>query len=106
MSETNLDPSPPARELKKRPLRYKPTPGVYAFLDPRPNARRFAAKHAGLVLNQSFKGCALIFTPNEPPEVGAIVKLKLGPLDPVLAEIRWADALRDGAYAVGLLLMI
>ncbi len=104
MSDASAD--PPVKSQKKRPLRYKPSAGVYAFLDPRPNARRFSAKFAGLVLNQSFKGCALIFTPTEAPEIGAIVKLKLGPLDPVLAEIRWVDELRDGAYAVGLLLMI
>ena len=90
---------------KRRPVRFPPAPGVYAFVDPRPNARRFVAQFACLVVNQSLRGCALVAIPTEKFEKGALVKVKLGPLSPVLAEVRWTEKLDQTVYKVGLLFL-
>ena len=90
----------------RRETRFKPESGVYAFVDARPNARKFMPNYAGLVINQSYKGCSIVVIPEATPELGSLIKVKLGPLAPILAEIRWFEKLdKDGVYKLGLLFM-
>lgn len=89
----------------KRPIRFKPQDGVYAFIDTRPNARRFSPQIACLVSNQSTKGFALVQIPKEAPEVGALIRVKVGPLCPLLAEVRWFEQLDERVFKVGYLFL-
>lgn len=90
--------------VKRKPVRFKPQKGVYAFVDPKPKlgVKKFSPKYAGLVLNQSFRGCALVIAHEKMPPVGDLIRVKLGPLEPLFGEVRWAQMIDQNVFKIGI----
>ncbi|HEX6241372.1 MAG TPA: hypothetical protein VFZ61_10780, partial [Polyangiales bacterium] len=77
------------RERRRRNVRYKAEPSHYAQLDFRPGPATFDSQLAALILDHSFHGCCLIAVRDPRLMVGATLRLKLGVLDPLDAELKW-----------------
>lgn len=93
--------SPSSAPVKTRSVRFKPFKGVYAFVELSPRKQKFAADIAGIVFDQSFRGCSLILQLDVEPKPDQLMRLKLGPLKPLLAQVRWIRALDKGIYKIG-----
>jgi hypothetical protein len=93
--------SPPEEHGKRKSARFRQK-NVYAFIDPSPLAQVFTAQFPCLVLNQSFRGAALIAIFDAPPQESSCLRVKVGPLAPLLAQVRWVRLISEHVYAFGL----
>lgn len=65
----------------------------------------FRPTSVGLIMEESFGGCSLVFLDKardpKPLKSGSQVILKVGKLDPILAEIRWRQEVAPQVVQVG-----
>lgn len=89
------------KEVKPRKsLRYKPDPKTVAYLDFKVS-KNFAPQFAGLVINESFSGCALIIITDLPIKKGAKLKIKVGELAMMKAKVAWVRILEENILKLG-----
>ncbi len=89
------------RKTKKRSVRFPPDPGTLAVVtistsDEVPRAL------FGLVLNESFTGCAVVLMTNLVVKEDMKCKCRIGELGEVKATVRWAKMLDQELVKVGL----
>jgi len=93
----------PVPKQRRRKIRYRPAAGTLARIDARAAADAFAPKLVGLVVNQSYTGCAVVTVETKPTlSVGARCLVAVGPLVPMWAEVRWQVPVDDGVWKIGL----
>ncbi|HEX6243304.1 MAG TPA: hypothetical protein VFZ61_20460 [Polyangiales bacterium] len=97
-----MDRDPLERAQRRRNVRYKADPSEHAQLDFRLGPAAFAGQLAALILDHSFHGCCLVAVRDQRLVVGARLRLKLGVLDPLDAQLRWAREVGDELVRVGL----
>ncbi len=85
--------------------RYPAATHMTAFLDPAKNAKKFTPAIAGLVINESAKGCALVIRTTESLQTGDTCVIKLGTLDPFFAEVRWRTQLDAETIKIGVMFL-
>jgi hypothetical protein len=90
------------REPRRKNVRYKADPSDCAQLDFRPGPEPFEVQLVALILDHSFHGCCLVTLRDERLVVGASLKLKLGVLDPLEAQLKWVRAIGEDLLRVGL----
>lgn len=86
-------------------LRYKPDPQSVALIDLKANGREFKPTITAIIMNESYSGCAVVFANNEIIKKGAKIKIKIGPLDIMKAEVAWVKVLEENIQKVGVLLL-
>ena len=84
-----------------RGVRFPPDPKTLAQLDVEGSAE-FKPSLYGLVLNESYQGCALILLKDERISAGAPLRVQVGQLAPMRAEVRWHKELDDQVVKIGL----
>jgi hypothetical protein len=86
-------------------LRYQPDPQAVALIDLKANGREFKPTITAIILNESYSGCAIVFSDNEIVKKGTKVKIKIGPLEIMKAEVAWVKVLEENIQKVGVLLL-
>lgn len=89
----------------RRFLRYQPDPATIALIDVKFSGREFNPTITAIILNESHTGCAIVFADNEILKKGAKVKVKIGSLEIMKAEVAWNKVLEENIQKVGLLLL-
>ena len=80
----------PAKTVKKRNfIRFPSDVGAQAFILTDSNGVTLKTPLPALVVEESFKGCSIVALKSADFHEGAQFKVKVGRLDPLLAEIRW-----------------
>lgn len=85
----------------RKALRYKPDPKTVAYLDFKVS-KNFTPQFAGLVINESFTGCALIIITDLPIKKGAKLKAKVGDLAMMKAKVAWVRILEENILKLGI----
>ena len=88
-------------KTRRKNVRYKAEPSHHAQLDFRPDADEFESQLAALILDHSFHGCCLVAVRDPRLTLGASLRLKLGTLDPLHAQLKWLREVGDDLLRVG-----
>lgn len=81
--------------------RYKPDPMAQAQFDVKNRRGKFCPTHNLLLLSESFKGCGGVISADIEIQVGDLVTLKVGELEPFDAEVRWIEKLDPQVFKIG-----
>lgn len=98
---TNSQKISKAKKLIKRPTRFVPDPMTVALIDYEMGAE-FNPFSAGIVDNESYGGCAIVLSTNNQIHSGQKIKIKVGHLDPMMANIVWVKKIKEKIYRVGI----
>lgn len=79
--------------------RFNPDKGAVAWIDLKGEGKGFKPTLPGLILNESFSGCAVIILDSSKLEKGDIVKVQAGKLPVLRAEVRWKKKSKGGQIA-------
>jgi hypothetical protein len=90
---------------KRSGVRFFSDPGTFALIDIKPKKKDFNPEFRALVVTESFKGCSLVIVNALLFVKGDKVKIKVGDLSPLVAEIRWSVELDDGIQKLGLMFL-
>lgn len=90
-----------AKSVKRFPIRFKPDPLTVALIDHN-NSKEFSPQHVGLVINESYTGCAIILAADLEFKKGAKIKIKVGQLSEMKANIVWVKNLEENIYKLGI----
>ena len=89
----------------RRFLRYQPDPQSIALIDTKATGREFKPTITAIILNESYSGCAIVFADNEIFKKGSKIKIKIGPLEIMKAEVAWCKVLEENIQKVGIRLV-
>lgn len=89
------------KQNPKRPIRFKSEPMTLGYIDV-VSTNTFNPQVVGIVLNESYTGCALILASDSKFKINQEVKIKVGKLDPMKASIIWLKTLDENIYKVGI----
>ncbi len=87
---------------KRRSIRFPPEFGTFVQIDLRSDGTEFNPTIAGMVLNESAKGCGAVVVKTLKLQEGQKVKAAVGKLSPLLAEIKWVQELDSQVLKIGL----
>ncbi len=85
-----------------RSTRFQPDPLDHALIDFNSGSQPFHAAAVGIILNESYSGCALVFRTTETLKQGQIIRVQVGRLGMMSAQIIWAQVLEENLLKVGL----
>lgn len=85
----------------KRSIRFKAEPMTLGYLDLEP-AKTFKPQLVGIVLNESYTGCAVILASDDKLNNKQQLKIKVGNLEPINASIIWVKTLDENIHKVGI----
>lgn len=88
---------------KRQSVRFKPDADEIAQVELELRNGPFRPSTWGLVFEEAAKGCGLVILIKEAPQVGQVVRVKVGKLSPLRAEVRWVKALDSEIYRIGLM---
>jgi hypothetical protein len=89
----------------RKSIRFKPDPLTVALLDLKPKAQTFNPSLVGLVINESYSGCAILLATDLKLKKETKVNIKVGNLSPLKAEIVWLKTLEENIHKVGIRLL-
>lgn len=84
-----------------RALRFQPDPLDYALIDFSEGGLSFNPQAVALIANESYAGCALIFKFTEAAKSEGKIKVKVGRLAIMEAEVVWLKALDGSLLQMG-----
>lgn len=84
----------------QRQTRFQPDPTTGALIDFK-LTKVFNPTVLGIVVNESLSGCSLILATDEIVSRGTKIKLKIGELAPLQAQIVWSKNLEENIYKIG-----
>jgi hypothetical protein len=87
--------------MKRKSVRFKPDIGSYALIDVNVRQKAFNPNMQGLIINESYTGCALVVISETAPKTGVYFRIKVGELNPMKAKVAWAKLLEENIYKVG-----
>jgi hypothetical protein len=82
-------------------IRFKPDDNALALIDLKTTGKDFTPSISALILNESFSGCALVLASNDIIKTGTKIKIKIGNLSVMKAEIVWSKVLEENIQKVG-----
>ena len=89
-------------ETRRRYLRFPPEPAEYAQIDKRVDAETFEFQYVALIVEESpLGGCGLAMLDWVGLEVGDMCRVRLGNLEPLIAEIIWRKPLEGAIIRYG-----
>lgn len=88
----------------RKAIRFQPDPLTIATLDFK-GGKEFRPTLIGLVLNESYTGCAIVLATDEPLKKDLKLKIKVGALSPLKAQIAWIKNLEENIHKVGIRLL-
>lgn len=91
-------------KVKRAPIRYKPDPMTIAHIDFE-NAKEFKPSCVGIVINESYSGCSVVISTDIEIKRGDKVKIKIGELSAMKANVAWVKELEENIYKLGIQLL-
>lgn len=88
----------------RKATRYKPDPMTLGYLD-LDGGKTFKPTLVGIVINESYSGCAAVVASDLVLKVGQKIRAKIGALDPMKAEIIWTKVLEENIQKIGIKLL-
>jgi len=85
-----------------RSTRFQPAPLDHALIDLRNSPSDFQASAVGIILNESYTGCALVFKTTETLQHNQVIQVQVGRLGVMPAKVVWVKALDENLIKVGL----
>lgn len=85
-----------------RRIRFQPDPLDHALIDFQNEAGKFSPTAVGLILNESFAGCALVIKTTNLLNKDQELKVQVGKLEPLSAKVVWVKALDESLVKVGI----
>ncbi len=91
---------------RRKNIRFRPEPLVYALIDKVPEQESFHPELIGLIVNESYGGCELAILLESSINEGDRVKITLGESGILKAQVSWQIILDDRISRVGLKYLI
>lgn len=88
----------------RRSVRFQPDPMAVAQVDFKVS-KDFKPTLVGIVLNESYTGCALVVASDEILKKGRKLKVKVGALSALKGEIAWVKTLEENIQKIGIKLL-
>lgn len=85
-----------------RAVRFQPDPLDHALVDFKSEREPFQAAAVGMILNESYTGCALVLKTTEAVRPDLIIKVQVGKLSPLMARIVWVKVLDHNLIKAGI----
>ncbi|MCK6597738.1 MAG: hypothetical protein L6Q37_05190 [Bdellovibrionaceae bacterium] len=86
-------------------LRFQPDENTLALIDLKFSTKEFKPSISGLILNESYSGCAIVVASDVILKLGSKVKIKIGNLHVMKAEVVWAKILEENIQKIGIKLL-
>lgn len=87
----------------RKHIRFSPDPTDYIKIDTQPSRSSFKAEYVGLIIDEApMGGCGMACLNSIPLQVGDIVALQVGRLEPLRSEIVWVRDLDDKIRRFGI----
>lgn len=90
------------KKTKRKNIRFTPDIGDYAVLLVENKKTEKISPHLALLVEESYKGCQIAVNSYLAPKVGSIIRIKVGKIDPCMAEVKWTKKLSSKVTAVGM----
>lgn len=94
--------TPNKRAKKRKYVRFAAEVGMQAFVLSDDEGKKLKTPLPALVVEESYKGCSLVVLKSSLYHEGAQLKIKVGELDPMMAEIRWIKTFDGKVCSLGL----
>jgi len=88
---------------KRRYTRFNPDNTTLAFIDLNPKTKSFKPNLTALVLQESHGGCCIAVSKTNDLTEGSEIKIKVGNVAPLNAQIRWIKKMDPLVYSVGIM---
>lgn len=92
-----------AKKSPRRWTRYSADPMTFGCIDVSNRSGKFTPTHHLLIVNEAFKGCGAVISSSAKLEVGDQIRIKVGELEPLDAEVRWVVQLDGDVSKIGVL---
>lgn len=91
------------KRLERKYIRFRPDPNAYAQIDKDPERGEFLFEYVGLILEEApMGGCGLVVHEMAGLTVGDVLRVKVGELAPLKAQVVWTKSLGDQVVRVGM----
>ena len=88
---------------KRKHIRFRPDPTDVAYIDANIASSSFNAEFAALIVEEApMGGCGIICLDYKKFADGDKLRIKVGKMDPVMAEVKWTNIVADGISRYGL----
>jgi hypothetical protein len=87
---------------KRKFIRFKPDPDSIALIDMKSGSQFSPSLHA-LIFEESHGGVGLLVISNERIKIGQKLKVQVGRLAPLKAEVRWCEQIDKQIFKIGLM---
>ena len=87
---------------ERREIRFHADPQTIARLDLKMTGKEFKPTLTALVLNESFSGCAILLADDFELKKGFKLRIKIGDLHPMKAEVAWTKVLEENIQKIGI----
>lgn len=83
-------------------MRFKPDPLDIAMVDLKASTPQFNPTASAMIINESFSGTAIVMTLQEDIEPGGYIRVKVGRMDALRAEVVWFKRLDTDVVKIGI----
>ncbi len=88
-------------KMKRSYTRFKADAGTLALIDIK-KGEKFHPELVGLVFEEAYKGCGIIVLAAEELQIGQIIKVAVGKLKALKAEVCWRIQLDSNVIKIGI----
>ncbi|OFZ55910.1 MAG: hypothetical protein A2428_05185 [Bdellovibrionales bacterium RIFOXYC1_FULL_54_43] len=89
--------------IKRNSVRFAPDEGVYALVDATPGTAGFDPTIPALIFSESHKGCGIVVLTTTKLQIGDHVKIQVGDLPVLRAEVRWREQVDPLIVKIGMM---
>ena len=90
--------------MPRKSVRFKPDPLTVALVDLK-KSKNFEPNLVGIVINESYSGCAIVVVSDLVLKKGTKVKIQVGQIPPLKGEIMWIKNLEENIHKIGVKLL-
>lgn len=83
-------------------MRFKPDPLDVAMVDLKASTPAFSPTNSAMIINESFSGSALVMNLTHDVDVGSFIRVKVGRMDALRAEVVWFKRLDTDVVKIGI----
>jgi len=91
--------------MKRNSVRFKPDEGTYALIDTDADTKEFDPNLPVLVFSEAHKGVGIIALTTPKLQVGDPLKIQVGNLPVLKAEVRWREQVDPQVIKVGIMFL-
>ena len=90
-----------ASPQRRKNIRHAPDPGTFAQIDMSTKTPTFRPEYLGLVVEESYTGCGLVVVDMPKLKKGVKIRIQVGSVHPLKAEVKWRNDLDEQVARVG-----